>query len=87
MASFLVTFARCVIMETTVEASTQEEASRVAMDLELRGQLGLEFITGESLISKAHCSIREMVSDDSIWEIEPTDDWDDIDEEEILKNT
>jgi hypothetical protein len=80
VATYKLHFARRVIMETYIEASSKEEAEGIAMDLETRGQLGLSFVTGETLVPRAHCSIVDEEDDAGYWHIELDSDGD-IDDE------
>jgi len=75
MPDYRLTYARIVIMETyIIGAKDQEDATEIAFKLETEGKLGLQKCQTRRALDgwepKQASLIREIVDDDTIWEIE-----------------
>lgn len=81
MNKYRLTYARCVIMETDIEADSYEEAGRIAWEMEYDGDLGLL-----DYVAKTDSWVRDVEDDENIWEIElvEDDEPDGEDQEELV---
>jgi hypothetical protein len=69
---YKLTYARTVIFERIIEADSVSDADGKAIDLELNDELGFRWLESEpgTLIAQDGSSIRDIVDDETIWEIE-----------------
>ena len=65
MPTYTLTYARTVILKTTIEADNLDDARKVAVELESAGKLGLS-----EFEAKEDSWVDDIQDDDTVWDIE-----------------